>query len=238
MLTRADAAVYREMFPDVADRVQVIRNPAPWPRSAPAGPRDEVIVAAGHLSPRKGFDRLILAYQEVARMRPSWRLQIYGSGPERDNLQTLITGLGLQGRVRLMGVSHEFDRVLDRAAIFVLASRNEGLPMVIVEAMSKGVPVVSFRCPHGPAEMVRHGETGLLVEDGDLSGLERALLQLIDAPRRRRRMSRRALDAAEAYDADTVVDQWRRLIDDGAAALGPLDQARRRRWASIALSYS
>lgn len=218
VLTEADAESYRARFPQAADRIRVIRNAAPWPILEGVRQRSRVIVAAGQLGPRKGFDRLIDAFAPLAAQRPHWRVHIYGEGQARRELSQQITDRGLQGRVVLKGRTSDMENVLEDAAIFALTSRHEGLPMVLIEAMTKGVPVVSFDCPRGPAEIVRDGVTGRLIDDGDIEGFTAALLDLIDKPRLRRRMSRQALKAAEQYQLSTVIGSWNVLLDSLTSA--------------------
>lgn len=225
VLTDADAAEYRALFPQAADRIRVIRNAAPWPVLEEGGPRPPVIVAAGELSRRKGFDRLVRAYRPVARRRPEWRLHIYGEGPRRDQLEQLIIDEGLSGQVVLKGRTREMEQVLEQASIFALTSRFEGFPMVLVEAMSKGVPVVSFDCPRGPAEIVVDSVTGRLVNDGDIAAFSDALMSLVDDDEVRRRMSEQSLRHARQYQASRIVPMWTDLFVrlTGARRAGSLD---------------
>lgn len=214
VLTEADATDYRAIFPRAADRIRVIRNAAPWPILDDLRPRAPVVVAAGELGRRKGFDRLVRAYRQVARQRPEWRLHIYGEGPRRNQLQQLISDEGMSGQVVLKGRTHEMDRVLEQASIFALTSRYEGFPMVLIEAMTMGVPVVSFDCPRGPAEIVVDSVTGRLVPDGDISAFTDALVAMVDDTEGRRRMSEQSLRYARQYEAGRIIGSWTALFDE------------------------
>lgn len=145
----------------------------------------KVVVAIGRLREQKGFDLLIPAFSHVVAVRPDWTLRIYGEGSERQALQQLIRDCGLQDHVVLAGWSTSIGEELGQASLFALSSRSEGFPMVLLEAMSKGLPVVSYDCPYGPREIISHGRDGLLVPAQDVAGLAAALLELIGDDARR-----------------------------------------------------
>jgi glycosyltransferase involved in cell wall biosynthesis len=218
VLTEADAQSYRETFPEAADKLSVIRNPAPWPVATATGERQKVVVAAGKLGGRKGFDRLIEAYRPIAHQRPDWQLHIYGGGPQRQRLADLIEDNDLGEYVVLKGVTDQMQQVLEEAGIVALSSRFEGLPMVLIEAMTKGVPIVSVDCPNGPAEIVVDGVTGRLVPNDDMDAFTEALLAMMDDPEGRAKMGEQALKYAEQYQVDRVTQTWLDLFDSLEAA--------------------
>ena len=217
VLTHADAADYRRELPGLArggTRVEVIRNALPWPVAAAPAPLDSrVVVAAGRLAPEKGFGRLVDAFAPVARAHPTWQLHVYGEGPARERLEARVRRHGLEDRVLLPGYVDDLAGALAGASVYALSSRSEGFPMVLIEAMSAGVPVVSFDCPRGPAEIVDHGANGLLVEDGDVAGLGAALARLAGDDALRQRCGRQAWADSRAYAADAVVADWLALLD-------------------------
>jgi len=174
----------------------------------------KTVVAAGRLFPQKGFDLLIPAFAEVAREFPDWRLHIYGTGPKRDRLRRLIDELGVRDNVRLMGRTDRLDEKLADASLFVLSSRFEGLPMVMLEAMTHALPVVSFDCPTGPADVIVHGENGLLVPPGDVAGLAQAMITLIRDRELRVAMGKAALRTVAGYGPEAVAPRWHELFTE------------------------
>ena len=217
VLTESDLHDYSALFESGAPPIVRMPNAV----TAIDGPRSDltarVVVAAGRLTPQKGFDLLLPAWVPVAAAHPDWRLQIYGAGPERARLEALINESGLADTVRLMGRTNRLGHAFSQSSVFVLSSRREGLPMVILEAMSKGLPVVSFDCPTGPAEIVVTDQNGMLVPDGDVEGLSQALLRVIEDDEMRVRLGTGALQTAAGYDIERIGQRWSELIDELAA---------------------
>jgi len=214
VLTSAALADYREAL--VGRAVRVVRIPNALPRldGGMAKSDAKVMIAAGRLGPQKGFDLLIQAYAEVAAAHPDWELRIFGSGRLEDQLKQMIVDRGLTGSVVLKPRTQRLAHQFAEASVYVLSSRFEGMPMVIIEAMSKGLAVVGFDCPHGPAELITHRSDGLLVPAEDVGKLSAALLEVIEDEELRRRLGRRAAQTARAYDLDVVGAQWEDLLAD------------------------
>jgi glycosyltransferase involved in cell wall biosynthesis len=209
VLTRDDERDYAPLL----ERVVRIPNSLPPLDGGTAELDSQVVVAAGRLNPQKGFDLLIDAWARVAAAEPGWQLRIYGQGAERPALQQQIFDRELYEQVLLMGPTRQLGTELAKGSLFVLSSRFEGFGMVIVEAMSKGLPVVSFDCPRGPAEIIDHGVDGLLVPNGDTDALADAVLRLLRDPERRRQMGRAALEKARRYDLAEIGRLWEQALD-------------------------
>jgi glycosyltransferase involved in cell wall biosynthesis len=212
VLTAADGRDYAR----AARRVVRIPNAVPRLAGGLAELDAKVVVAAGRLETQKGFDLLIGAWERVAAEHPDWQLRIYGSGPRRDELRQMILDRGLYDRVLLMGRTRHMGEALAGGSLFVLSSRFEGFGMVIVEAMSKGLPVVSFDCPRGPGEILRHGRDGILVPPGDVAGLADGLLELIEDMPKRRRYGAAALENARSYAVGSIAERWKELLSEQA----------------------
>ncbi len=197
-------------FPATCTRV--ISNPAPEHVPPWTGLGLDEIVAVGRLNSQKGFDVLIDAFSRIHQRHPHWRLRILGEGEERPRLEQQVLKRGLTQRVELAGRCSDALEQIARAGIFVLSSRYEGFPNVLVEAMACGRPVISTDCRSGPADMIDPGRNGWLVPVGDTGALAQALDRLISAPEERLRMGRAATELRTQLSMGTVLAQWNAVL--------------------------
>ena len=174
----------------------------------------KVILTAGRLTRQKGYDLLIPAFAQVAEAHPDWRLRICGRGRDKEALQNLIAEYGMGEAISLERPARDLGREMERASIYVLSSRFEGLPLVLIEAMSKGMAVVSFDCPTGPGDVVEDGVNGLLVPPADVDALAAGIRQLIEDADLRRGCAAAAVETARGYTIDSVGPRWEALLDD------------------------
>jgi len=209
----------KRCFPQaVNDRLRVIPNPVDaWPRARKLT-EPPTIVAVGRLTPQKGFDVLLAAFAAIGQPAAGWRLEIYGEGPQRSPLEDQITRLGISNCVQLMGNSSTPGGWVENADLFVLSSLYEGFPNVLGEAMAAGLPVISTRCEFGPAEMIEHGRSGLLVTPEDPVALSEALQQCIEDETLRGQLGKQAAQAIAAFSPAQVMRKWDAVL---AEALSP-----------------
>jgi glycosyltransferase involved in cell wall biosynthesis len=212
VLTDADRRAYEEMLGG-ATPVARIPNAAPELEGPVSDGSRPVVLAAGRLSPQKGFDLLIAAFARVAREEPDWTLQICGAGRDGPALRRLVDELAVSSHVSLRGNVRDIAGAMEQASIHVLSSRWEGLPMVVIEAMSKGLPVVAFDCPTGPAEIVEHGTTGLLVPPEDVDALAESILELIRDEPMRRRLGAAGAERARDFALSRIGPLWDELLE-------------------------
>ena len=185
--------------------VDAIPNAVPPLRRLGAARLDQpVIVAAGRLVRAKGFDQLVRAFALVTPPHPEWRLRICGSGPQRAALAALIDELRLGERVQLAGRVRDMEAELEAASVFALSSRVEGLPLALLEAMAKGLAVVSFDGAAGPCAVIEHGVDGLLVPAGDTPALAAAVQRYFADPALRERLRGQAAASVAHYSAERV----------------------------------
>ncbi|HEU4350017.1 MAG TPA: glycosyltransferase family 4 protein [Actinoplanes sp.] len=218
VLTEHDLGDYRQALGGTGVRLARIPNGIPPVPQLTGVPESKVLIAAGRLTRQKGFDLLIDAFAKVRARHPDWQLKIYGEGPLMADLRGRITALGLTDSAHLPGVTNKLPEELSAAGLFVLSSRFEGLPMVLLEAMTLGLPAVAFDCPTGPAEIIENGRNGLLIPPKDTGALADGICELIEDPDRRAAMRAAARESSTRYTMPAVRDLWEGLFADLAAA--------------------
>ncbi|WP_420847927.1 glycosyltransferase family 4 protein [Nitratireductor luteus] len=198
--------------PKERPRTWVIPNPVALPADLPDRRGNKTLAAVGRLVPQKGFDLLLEAFARIASVHDEWQLMIWGEGPERSNLIAQRDALGLGTRVLFPGVSERPCQWIESADVFVLSSRYEGWGNVLAEAMAAGLPVVSFNCRHGPAEIITPDKDGLLVPNGDIGALSNSLSLVLGNEALRRRLGKAATRSARRFAIDIVISSWDEIV--------------------------
>lgn len=196
----------------------VIHNPINLPCGRPKPLTDVsrsdriLITSMGRLTRQKGFDLLLKAFAKIAPKYPQCELTIIGEGPLYTELERLSRILNLSSQVTFAGRLKHPQSVLQKAQLFVMASRFEGFPYAALEAMANGLPVIYTDCPSGPREIIRDGIDGLLVPNGDVSAIAQAMNRLISGHEERHRMAARAPEVLERFGLEKIVEQWEALF--------------------------
>ncbi|WP_327107657.1 glycosyltransferase family 4 protein [Nonomuraea glycinis] len=212
VLTRTNQLEYQELLPK--SKIVPIPNAVHKVDQKHSRQDNPIVVAAGRLVPQKGFDLLIPAFAQVVAEHPEWRLRIFGTGPRQAQLSAKIDELGMQDHIALMGRTEHLDEELAASSVYVLSSRFEGLPMVMIEAMTHALPIVAFDCPTGPRDVLTDGVDGILVPPRDPDALAVALKEVVSDRRRRLEMGAAAAAAAHAYAPDVVMPMWENLFTE------------------------
>ena len=186
------------------------------------------VVAVGRLDYQKGFDRLIDIWARVKRSpsptpsvggRDSWQLDIVGDGPLRDELQRRINVHSIGDSVHLLPPTSDILSLYLRSSILVMTSRYEGLPMVLIEAQSCGLPIVAYACKCGPRDVITDGIDGFLIPDGDEQIFAKKLLMLMSDETLRQRMGQAAAIASDRYSEERIMQQWDKLFSSSSSLL-------------------
>lgn len=204
-------------------QVSIIPNAALWPlplNEPQIDPQSvclsgrKILLAVGRLETQKGFDWLVEAFAALAQNYSEWDLVIVGEGSMRGGIEQHVYAAGLGGRVFLPGWVGNLSEWYEYADLYVMSSRFEGFGNTLAEALTYGLPVISFDCDTGPRDIIRHETDGLLVPPGDVPGLVAAMYRLMgDAPLRRR-FAERAVEARVRFSDTHIIGIWEQLFED------------------------
>jgi glycosyltransferase involved in cell wall biosynthesis len=212
VLTRTDRRRYRQHLGS-RPRVVLVPNTVRDMGEVRADLSAKTVLAAGRYKKQKGFDRLIKAWELVIADRPGWQLRICGDGPRREQLEEMVEKRGLGDSVTLAPPTHDIGAEMENASIFALSSRWEGLPLVLLEAMSVGMGIVSIDCPTGPADVIEDHVNGLLIRPRTVAALAQGLGEMMDDEDLRRRSAARAIETARGYRMDVVGPLWEGVLE-------------------------
>ena len=212
VLTQEDMQMWGEM-----PGIRVIPNAANFIAEKYSDCSVKRVIAVGRLDYQKSFDRLIQVWEKVHQQMPDWRLDIFGQGEWQEILQGMIDKRGLQETVKLNGPTKNIGQEYSESSMIVMSSHYEGFPMVMIEAMACGLPAVSFDFKCGPKDIIKEGENGLVVPDGDIDGLAKAMMTLMRDDELRRKMGENAKRVVETFSEAKVMDKWVRLYEETIA---------------------
>lgn len=212
VLTHEDCGYWPKMA-----NIEVIPNAALFRPASTADLTAKHVVAVGRLDHQKGFDRMLDVWAELLQTHPDlsdWTLDIYGQGEWHDNLLQQVEHLGISSSVVLHAPTKDIEKVYTSSAFLLMTSRYEGFPMVMIEAMACGLPVISYDFKTGPRDIIRLGDNGYFVTDGDSSALVVAMANLMNDLPLRQRLGKNALRVRDTFSEASVMDKWTRLFED------------------------
>ena len=208
VLTEEDMLAWPEL-----QNVSVIPDPLSFVPTAQSSLSVKRVIAVGRYVYQKGFDLLLQAWAKIERQCPDWMLVVYGDG-DRAPYEQMMRNLGIDtSRCLLNGPTTDIQREYVNSSLFVFTSRFEGFGMVLVEAMACGLPVVSFACPCGPKDIVRDGEDGFLVENGNIDELVQQLMKLMVDHRLRTAFARHAQQNAQRFNIEQTALRWKSVFE-------------------------
>lgn len=212
-LTERDAAMWREQGHPRCP-VQAIHNPSNHMASYNENlQREKIILSAGWLVPLKGFEDVILAASKIVPLYPEWKFYIVGKGQEEEKLLQMIRDYHLEDHVFLKGFVEDMAVLYQKASIYLMTSRVEGLPMVLLEAKYFRLPTVSYDILTGPSDIILDNINGYLVPPQRIDLLIERLCQLISDENLRASFSRHAWDNIKDFDQDVILAQWTELLE-------------------------
>ena len=209
VLTEKDKDAWTEL-----GHVEVIPDPLSFEPTRISSLNEKRVIAIARYSHEKGIDLLLQAWAIVESKFPDWHLDVYGDG-DTTAYHQLMEKLGISSeRCALNGRTNDVEHVYCESSIFVLSSRFEGFGMVLLEAMACGLPVVSFDCPWGPRVIVRDGEDGFLVENGNVEALAKGLSCLMCDDSLRKSMATAGTNNVRRFKMERIAERWKSLFDE------------------------
>lgn len=209
-LTERDSELYKSKWK--AKNTICISNPLTMSDIKPTSLTSKRVLAVGRLSNQKGFDMLLAAWTKTKQRQNGWKLRIVGSGSHFKKLQRQIKKNKIHNSVEIIPATKDIAKEYQQASIMAMSSRYEGLPLVLIEAMAAGLPIVSFNCETGPAEIIEQNRTGLLVPPLDVEKLAIALDKLMKDKHFQKKYSKQALESVKRFSIDHIISKWESLF--------------------------
>ncbi len=208
VLTKADKEDWEKVRPDV----EQIYNPLSFVSEEVSPLTCKRCIAAGRLESQKNFNDLITAWKTVDSRHPDWTLGIYGDGSQKEALRRRIDSEGLTGKVILEGNTDDIRTEMLGSSCLVLSSRFEGFPMILLEALTTGLPIVSYDCPKGPSEIVTIGANGFLAKVGDTATLAQGICSIINSKELRDRFGAESKRRSGYFTLERIMERWDSLF--------------------------
>ncbi|MFW1762594.1 glycosyltransferase family 4 protein [Acinetobacter calcoaceticus] len=212
-LTERDRSFWYTNIKKIKANIVSISNPSPYEVfDFRPNINKKIFLAVGRLRYVKGFDLLIQAWAEFCKKNDNWTLRIVGSGEEEENLKALANKLEVMGRIEFIPATKNIDQFYKNASYLCVSSRFEGFGMVILEALSYGLPVVSFNCEVGPIELIDE-KIGCLVPKGDYIGFSKKMLDfsILDEDVYSC-MSYNSILKAQQYSITNIRSKWMNIL--------------------------
>lgn len=210
LLTEQDR---KRMYP-INHNLSVIQNAISIKPSKRSSIDNPVFIAIGRLYHIKQFDLMINAFASYCSRGGKWNLNIIGEGPDRQVLSDLILKQKLNERVKLKPFTLDVESEYLSASCCLLTSKTEGLPMVLIEAQSYGLPIISFDCQTGPSDIIENNKDGFLIPVGDVDGFVSKMLEVSSDRKLRKQMSDNAIINSKRFLPENVNKKWFSLLSN------------------------
>lgn len=212
VLTQRDLRLYTTIK---SNKISVLENPIV--NNKPTNnshDKQNIILAVGNYSRyyHKGFDNLIKIFSNIHEIIPDYELYIIGGGDNK-TLRNLCFDYGVESKVVFTGLTKNIDQYYRISKLFVLTSRFEGFPMVLLEAMSNGLPCIAYDCFTGPSEIITNNKDGILIEDQNITKFENSVLNLIKDNSKLNELSKNALKRSQDFMVDKIIIKWEKIIN-------------------------
>ena len=210
VLTNADAKHYSFIQ---KDKLYVIPNSVSFECDYSSTLENKRMIAVGRLTYQKGYDILINIAKQIKNECPEWTIDIFGDGEDKENLLKLISENELNNYIHIKNPTQNIQNELLNSSLYLMTSRFEGLPMVLIEAQVCGLPIVSFNCPEGPADVVSDNANGYLVTMNNRDEYANKVIALCKNINLRKEFGRIAKESAKKYSTERIYEKWVELFN-------------------------
>ena len=211
-LTKRDHGYYLDYLNDREKIRQIYNIMKIQKNSAEYDVESKTILSIGSLHPIKGFDMLLEIAEIVLKKHDDWIWEIYGAGAELENLQRMASEKKLTGKVLFKGFVSDVSQVYKKSSFFVLTSRAEGMPSVLIEAKRHYLPVVSFDIDCGPSDVIEDGINGFLIKPYDVCKMAERISALIEDSNLRLQMSKNSENDLSDFETESIVNSWKEIL--------------------------
>lgn len=211
ILTNEDFYKYEKI--GLKEKIEVIPNIVFYNKKINHDINSKRIISVGRLTYQKGYDLLIEIWKEIEKEFPDWRLDIFGEGEDKEMLLNKINEFNLKN-IKINKFTKNIDIEYKKSSFYVMSSRFEGLPTVLIEALSFGLPIVSFECPAGPKTIITQDINGELVKNYDIKEFQSKMKKLINSSDIRQKYTNNARINLYRYSEDEVVKKWGKIINN------------------------
>lgn len=213
-LTEKDKILWKQNLEVVNAVIISIPNPNPYQDDDYSTSLDyKVMLAVGRLTYVKGFDLLIAAWYKVCQSNNDWTLKIVGNGEEEENLKLYAEKLGLTNRIDFIPATQDINQYYKTSSFYCLSSRFEGLPMVLLEAQSFGLPIIAFDCETGPSEVVKNNKNGFLVDNKNIDMLSEQIITCTNLDKNSyKELSENSKILSLRFSVSNVIKSWNNIL--------------------------
>jgi glycosyltransferase involved in cell wall biosynthesis len=196
-----------------AENSEVIPNPISFVSENKTELHNKRAIAVCRHSYEKGLDRLLFIWKEVVKKHPDWKLDIYGQWDDTMLFHKMAAKMEISKNINFIAVTKDIKSCLEQSSIFLMTSRSEAFGMVLIEAMTCGLPTVVYDCPCGPREIVTNNQDGFLIEDDNMDLFIDKVMLLIESQDLRIEFGHKAKINTQKYNSQAVMQTWKNLLE-------------------------
>ena len=209
-LTNEDREVFLKNL-NVKSKIDYIYNPTSYPNEMKNSCESKIAISIGRLTSQKGFDKLLDIWKKIEEKGSDWQLYIIGSGEDKEKLLEQKENLKLKNVVFVENTKN-IKEYYEKASIYLMTSRFEGLPMTLIEAQSFGLPIISYDIKTGPKDVINNEEDGYLIENNNEELFMEKFLELSKDREKIKEFSQKAYENSRKFKLENIIKKWENIL--------------------------